>query len=154
MIINPDRSRHPTITDDSILGFYDDYRFLSNFHYCPVKVDSIVYPTSEHAYMALKTLDHKTREFIAKLRTPSEAKQFGKTLTLRSYWDDYRPVAMYRVLRAKFYLNSDLAKKLFDTGDKYLEETNNWNDVYWGVCKGVGQNMLGKMLMCVRDEMK
>ena len=40
-------------------------------------------------------------------------------------------------------------------GDKHkaYEETNHWNDTYWGVCNGVGQNMLGRMLMFIRDNL-
>ncbi len=33
------------------------------------------------------------------------------------------------------------------------EETNTWHDTYWGVCNGVGKNMLGIQLMRVRAEL-
>lgn len=32
-----------------------------------------------------------------------------------------------------------------------IYEGNDWHDVYWGVCNGVGENMLGKMLMKIRQ---
>jgi predicted NAD-dependent protein-ADP-ribosyltransferase YbiA (DUF1768 family) len=31
---------------------------------------------------------------------------------------------------------------------------NYWNDKFWGICKGVGENHLGKILMQIRDEIK
>ena len=32
-------------------------------------------------------------------------------------------------------------------------EGNTWNDTFWGVCNGQGQNWLGKILMLVRSEL-
>ena len=54
----------------------------------------------------------------------------------------------------KFAQNPDLLQKLLDTGDAHLEETNTWKDTFWGVCKGEGQNNLGKILMSVREELR
>lgn len=38
-------------------------------------------------------------------------------------------------------------------GDAELIEGNTWGDRIWGVCDGVGENRLGKILMRVRAEM-
>jgi predicted NAD-dependent protein-ADP-ribosyltransferase YbiA (DUF1768 family) len=43
-------------------------------------------------------------------------------------------------------------QKLLDTGTQTLVEGNWWGDVFWGVCKGVGSNHLGKLLMKLRKE--
>ena len=49
-------------------------------------------------------------------------------------------------------LNPENYQKLLDTKDKHLEEMNWWEDLYWGTNKeGVGKNMLGKILMEVRE---
>ena len=61
---------------------------------------------------------------------------------------------MKELLMAKFSQNEDLKKKLLDTGDATLIEGNTWGDKYWGVCKGVGKNRLGELLMEVREELK
>jgi hypothetical protein len=37
-----------------IHGFFGDYRWLSNFHSCPVYFDGLLYPSSENAYQAAK----------------------------------------------------------------------------------------------------
>jgi predicted NAD-dependent protein-ADP-ribosyltransferase YbiA (DUF1768 family) len=58
---------------------------------------------------------------------------------------------MLRGLIAKFDI-PEMRDKLVATCNQYLEETNQWNDVYWGVCNGVGKNMLGRMLMYIRGK--
>lgn len=77
-----DGVRYPTVNQHAILGFFQEYRWLSNFHMCSVEIDNIVYPSSEHAYMAQKTNDIELKERIAELKTPKEAKEFGRTLML------------------------------------------------------------------------
>ena len=47
-----------------------------------------------------------------------------------------------------------MSNKLLGTGDTYLEEGNTWNDTFWGVCNGVGENNLGRILMEVREELR
>ena len=61
---------------------------------------------------------------------------------------------MYDVCKAKFTQNPNLAQLLIETGDATLIEGNNWDDVVWGVCNGVGENRLGKILMQIRTEIK
>ena len=61
---------------------------------------------------------------------------------------------MYNTLVAKFTQNPDLAKKLLATGDALLIEGNTWNDRYWGVCRGKGENRLGILLMLVREDLQ
>ena len=55
---------------------------------------------------------------------------------------------------AKYTQNPVLAEKLLATGDDELVEFNTWNDKYWGVCRGEGENKLGKVLMRIRQEFK
>lgn len=58
---------------------------------------------------------------------------------------------MASVVFDKFARNKELRDKLLFTNDKYLEETNDWNDKYWGICNGIGENNLGKILMGIRE---
>ena len=58
---------------------------------------------------------------------------------------------MRDLLRNKFS-EPDLAARLLATGSTELIEGNNWNDTFWGVCRGRGRNMLGQLLMEVREE--
>lgn len=152
------------VNDQGIYGFFSEYRFLSNFHLCDVVVDGILYPSSEHAYLAYKTDDVAVKQKIADLNKASEAKKMGQEIVLRYDWEYYRVAAMLNCLHIKFK-NRTLAEMLLDTGDKYLEETNWWKDKFWGVYKPVdgfqddgvapgGLNMLGKCLMMVRSDLR
>lgn len=146
-----DGKTYPTVTEDSILGFFGEYRFLSNFHICEVVVDGVVFNSSEAAYMAQKTFDLVTILELAVMTDPKEAKRFGGLIELREDWEEYKSAAMLKVLVAKFTQNKELANRLLLTDNRYLEETNYWGDKYWGVHEGQGKNMLGKLLMDVRD---
>lgn len=59
---------------------------------------------------------------------------------------------MREVVECKFKQNRWLMQKLMSTGKTQLVEGNNWNDTFWGVYKGEGENMLGKILMEIRDK--
>lgn len=37
------------------------YKFLSNFYMTPIEYEGLVYPSSEHAFQAAKTLSEKER---------------------------------------------------------------------------------------------
>ena len=146
---------HPTVTETEIRGFFGDYRFLSNFYRIDqlIEVDGIAYSSSENAYMAQKTTDNKVRKIFSHL-SQSEAKVLGRNIVVREDWTkEFRIEAMLKVLRVKFSIN-DLAVKLLDTDEKVLIEENDWNDTFWGVCDGVGENNLGRLLMQVRKEIR
>lgn len=139
---------------DAVEGFHGDYEFLSNFYPSVVEYEGIVYPTVEHAYQAAKTLSQKDRIRISQLKYPGQAKKAGRTLHLRDDWEQNKIRIMEYLLRKKFTGYHDLSQKLFETGDKYLEETNYWNDTFWGVCNGKGSNVLGNLLMKIREDIK
>ncbi len=61
---------------------------------------------------------------------------------------------MYKVNLIKFTRHPEPKDKLLGTGSKYLEETNWWNDTYCGVCKGTGENHLGRILTRIRTEIQ
>jgi predicted NAD-dependent protein-ADP-ribosyltransferase YbiA (DUF1768 family) len=58
---------------------------------------------------------------------------------------------MEEILRMKF-ADERLRDKLTSTAPVELVEGNWWGDTFWGVCKGVGENHLGRLLMKIRDE--
>lgn len=137
-----------------IAEFQGEYRFLSNFWPAEVHFEGIVYPSSEHAYQAAKSLDPAERKRIAALPTPSAAKKAGAALQLRPNWDTEKFNVMETVVRDKFTRNADLRAKLLATGDAELIEGNTWGDRTWGVYQGKGENRLGKILMKVRTELR
>jgi ribA/ribD-fused uncharacterized protein len=116
-------------------------------------VEDELYPSAEHAFQAMKTLNSAERRSIALAATPGQAKKAGRALSLREDWERVKDEQMLKILRVKFAV-APLAEKLLETGDQELVEGNWWGDTYWGVCKGTGQNKLGKSLMTVRAELK
>lgn len=130
--------------------FDGEFRFLSNFWPCSVLYEGIVYPSSENAFQAAKTLDMDARKvFAIKEVTPAMSKHLGRAIALRSFWDTIKLGVMRDILEAKFQ-NQELRDKLIATGDAELIEGNTWGDTYWGVCNGKGTNFLGKSLMNLR----
>lgn len=134
-----------------IKGFQGEYRFLSNFTPALIEYEGLKFPTVEHAYQAAKSKDVHFRRHVAELLTPGRAKRAGQTAKLRTDWEDVKLGIMLDLLRIKFK-SSRLRLQLKQTGSAHLEETNYWGDTFWGVCKGKGENQLGKLLMKVRDE--
>lgn len=134
--------------------FDEEYAFLSNFYDSPIEKDGITYPTNEHFFQAMKTLDEKERKAIAAAETPGKAKRMGRRVNLREDWEAVKVDVMREGLLLKFTTYFELAQKLIATGDAMLVEGNWWNDTFWGVCNGVGCNTLGKLLMQLREELK
>lgn len=135
--------------------FWGDYRFLSNFWPASVYLEGDWYPSVEHAYQAAKFTDKAVRLEIKNAKKPGEAKKLGNLgYPLRSDWDLVRIQYMRNLVWQKFSLHQNLQDRLLATGEAELIEGNTWHDTFWGVCNGVGQNWLGKILMEVRVELK
>jgi hypothetical protein len=74
--------------------------------------------------------------------------------TRREDWADVKDDIMYLALKAKYTQHDDLKKLLLSTDDKELVE-NTSVDSYWADGgDGSGKNMLGKLLMKVRGEIR
>ena len=131
--------------------FVGSYSFLNNFFSSTIYVKGISYPTVEHAYQSHKTLDDNASEIIRNAKDPMIAKKLGRSIVIRSDWDDIKIDLMRTFIKLKFE-NPILREMLISTQDLELVQTNQWNDKFWGVCKGIGDNWLGKILMEVRDE--
>jgi ribA/ribD-fused uncharacterized protein len=118
-----------------------------------LRYDGWIWPTSEHAYQAAKTLNEEDKERIASQSTPALAKRMGKSVAKRPDWEQVKLKIMYDIVLAKFQQNPVLKYLLILTKDAELIEGNTWGDTYWGVCNGKGENHLGKILMRIRDEL-
>lgn len=134
--------------------FDGKYWFLSNFFPSTVAMGNITFPTVEHAYQAAKTIDREQKLKIAQLATPAQAKRAGKKLEIRLDWESIKLQVMEDCVKHKFTRHPELRDDLLRTNDDYLEEGNWWGDCFWGVCRGVGENNLGKILMKIRTELQ
>lgn len=144
---------------DKIDDFRGHFFFLSNFYPCYIKKYGLVFKSTEALYQVAK-LDTKLRlSHIGSLRkifsdlTPNQSKVLGQYIPLRKDWDEIKISVMNDILVQKFQ-NPILKQKLLETGNAELIEGNTWNDRFWGVCKGEGENHLGKLLMQIREILK
>ena len=146
------------INEEVVCGFFGPHRFLSNFYPCRVGVYWLgtLFPSTEHAYQAAKfpKVYHKEFVDITAGRSKKLAREIVKadsSLYDDEMWCRVKDTVMSQLVFQKFTNNQDLKEMLLSTGEKRLEETNSWGDVYWGVCKGTGKNKLGKILMATRN---
>ena len=140
-------------TTGAITEFAGIYHFLSNFYLCTVLYEETAYGSAEAAFQAAKIADPRQRGIFYDL-DPYLAKMTGRMVNLRPDWEQVKDTVMENIIRDKFTQNEQLGKLLLATGDTDLIEGNDWNDTYWGVSHGVGQNKLGKILMKIRKELK
>lgn len=135
-----------------ITSFRGEYRFLSNFFPAVVEFDDVFYPSVEHAYCAAKTLDYGARVIFANPNLyAGDAKRHGRHLSLRPDWLSFKLPLMRSLITQKFQ-SPDLLRQLLATDPHELIEGNTWGDRYWGMCNGVGENHLGKILMSLRAD--
>ena len=133
----------------------DDYGEFSNFAEYPIKLGGKSWPTSEHYFQAQKFEDPKYREKVRKANSPALAARLGRDRKqkLRRDWESAKVGVMRQAVEAKFTQHPDLRELLRSTGDaKLVEHTE--NDDYWGDGgDGTGKNMLGRILMQVREKL-
>ena len=133
----------------NIAGFVAEYRWLSNYFSCRVEWDGRVYGSAEAAYHSGK-YSRADRDLFTTL-DPDRARKLSRVKPYDvAAWEARQVPTMREVVWGKFSQNPELAKKLLATGDRYLEETNWWGDKIWGVYRGEGQNLLGKIIMETR----
>jgi len=138
----------------AIKQFQNEYRWLSNFWLVPFIHQGIQYKSVEHFYQAWKFPVDKR----AKIAMCHKPKQEGKKAQLPHNWDQIKVDIMREGLRLKFQ-NPEMREKLLATKGRLLIEGNYWHDNFWGDCyckkctSKPGKNMLGKLLMEIRDEL-
>lgn len=142
-----------------VINFYspsDDFGCFSNFSRHAVFLKGRRWPTSEHYFQAQKFEDLKTQAAVGNAKTPKIAANIGRDRKnpLRRDWESVKVQVMTDVVRAKFTQHEDLRETLLSTGDAKLVE-HTVNDSYWGDGgDGSGKNMLGIVLMRVREELR
>lgn len=129
---------------------------LNNFSDFSFKFQTNFWKTSEHFYQASKFKDTPKFNLIKNSKSPREAFNLGnsKDQPLRENWEEIKNNVMKKALRLKFFQNKFLKNLLISTVEEEIIE-NSPIDSYWGCGPdGTGLNMLGKLLMEVRDELQ
>lgn len=145
------------------------YACMSNFYPCNFVDDDNQFNCSEQYFMYQKCLmfDPENTELLNAIlhsQNPTKIKQFGRQV--RNYndkiWSEQRYEIMKQANMLKFTQNNDICEILLSTGNEMLYEAAK-NDRIWGIgyyanavanvpIHKYGQNLLGKVLMEVRDE--
>lgn len=151
------------MTDVQEIRFYraseKPYGAFSNLYRREIQFEGERYPTSEHAYQAGKPRKPEVKAWLMAAPSPALLAMAAHGLY---YWDVtpgwslMKFDRMRRVLRAKFTQHEDLRELLLSTRVSRLVESpsiDNPVNRLWGEVNGVGRNMLGVMLMELRDEL-
>ncbi len=138
----------------------EPYGRFSNLFKRPIEFEGQTFATSEHAYQAGKARKPQVRDWILAAPSPALVAMAAHGLywwDIRSDWSKIKFDRMRDVLRAKFSQHEDLRELLLSTGDARLVEAatvDNTVNRTWGEVNGVGKNMLGRLLMEVREELR
>jgi len=146
--------------------------FLSNFYRSNFKENDLEFDTVErymHYHKALLFNDQAIAEKIIFVGTPLETKHLGRKVKNfdGQVWDTHKRRIVRQAIFLKFSQNKVLAKKLLETGHKILVEAAGGrnSDRIWGIgftseqalvipTTMWGQNLLGLLLMDVREELR
>lgn len=158
----------------NIIGFYheyEEYGCFSNWYLAPFENVGKKFSSVEQYMMYQKAWIFREFELLDKIMAtedPAVIKKHGRsrmTWFNPVTWDCVSRQVVKRGVRAKFEQNPALAEILLSTGEAILAECS-YRDKKWGigidinddkcldVMKWTGNNLLGQVLMEVRDELR
>ena len=143
----------------------EKYGWMGNMAPYPIMFEGKIWRTSEALFQGMRFDDEEIKEIIRKEKSPMGAKMKAK-----KYSDQMVVVPMTELdveqmkkcVRMKFDQHPALKKMLLDTVGAYIYEDignrKGERHKFWGVKKiseneGDGQNMMGRILMELRDEL-
>lgn len=136
------------------------YGALSNLFKREIDFEGERYATSEHAYQAGKPRKETVKKWLMEAPTPALLAMAAHGLywwDIRADWSKVKFDRMRAVLHAKFTQHEDLRELLLSTGDVRLVESatvDNAVNRLWGEVNGKGKNMLGQLLMDLRQQLR
>ncbi len=137
--------------------FYEqDHYYLSNFSAFTVLWHGRLFQTSEHAYHWSRFILPEDRAAIMGALSAHDAFRYAQDHKANQVkgWDLVKVDTMRDILRAKADQHEYVRRKLLQTGTRTLIE-NSWRDPFWGWGENRdGENMLGRLWMEVRSELR
>ena len=127
---------------------------FSNFYESPITIWGMNFKTNEHAYNYRKAMEMERYSSADRIRKADTAR--GAQLTARrevvsnKHWKDIKMSVMYELLQHKVKQCATFRNDLISSrGRPLIEDTTH---EYWGRGReGNGQNVLGRLLMTLRD---
>jgi N-glycosidase YbiA len=152
--------RHVLDTSELVCFYEQDFYPLSNFSAFSIKWKRFRFDTLEHVYHWEKFGGFGRENFVQEIvrlsASAHEAFRYAMNMkpSRRPDWDDVKVDIMRQLIRAKADQHEYVRRKLLATGDRELVE-NSWRDDFWGWGPNRdGQNMLGKLWMELRAELR
>jgi len=142
-------------TTAKAVGFFEGRLYsLSNFSAHRVEYMGETFATSEHAYQTLKFADPAMRAKIKNAPSAFLAREFGQAEQGRT--PNFDKVNVIKdIMRAKIRQHEDVRRALESTGDAIILKDHPDDDGFWGTGPdGKGQNVMGKIWMELRGEMR
>ncbi len=133
---------------------------FSNLFRRAIEFEGETFATSEHAYQAGKPRKPEVKAWLMAAPSPALLAMAAHGLyywDVSPGWSQTKFDRMRRVLYAKFTQHEDLHDLLLSTGNARLIETatvDNEVNRLWGEVNGQGKNMLGELLMELRDKLR
>lgn len=161
----PPPRQYEKITDVTV-AFFGEGSMFSNFHKCEFVVNGDSFASVEAYYQSRKAL-HLQRYDLAKnimaASHPAQCKRIGDSLLSSAAFRTESLQWMRDGVRAKFTQNNELKTALLNTGTKNIMEAG--PDKFWATGNLLqspdptnidypGKNMLGKILVDLREELK
>lgn len=151
-------------SDTQVFFYEQDFYVLSNFSAFNLHWKGRTFSTSEHAYHWEKFDQvpdawNCAGSIARQILEASSAHEAFKIAEVNKHrrrpdWDDVKVDIMRGILRAKVQQHEYVRRKLLATGARELIE-DSWRDDFWGWGPNRdGQNMLGKLWMEVRNELR
>jgi ribA/ribD-fused uncharacterized protein len=146
-------------TDTQVFFYEQDFYVLSNFSAFTVEWNGLRFDTSEALYHWMKFPGDERAGLRDEIWTARSAHDAFKIAERNKHWrrpdwDAVKVNTMRRILVAKAEQHEYVRRKLLATGDRELIE-NSWRDDFWGWGPNRdGKNMLGKLWMEVRAELR
>ena len=134
------------------------YGAFSNLYRRALSLDGQIFPTAEHAYQAAKARRPEVRNWILAAPSPALLAMAAHGLYQWDIVPDWSRIKLERmrtVLRTKFTQHADLRELLLSTGNARLVEAGTVDNAVnrlWGEVNGKGKNMLGVLLMELREQ--
>jgi ribA/ribD-fused uncharacterized protein len=153
---------------DKYVFFWGGTSF-SNWHPSTFTYKGMVFNCSEQAMMwekAMTFFDDFTAGMVMELTNPAEQKKRGRKVLgyVDEIWAARRFDIVYEICLAKFTQNPEMKEELLSTGTRTIVEASPY-DTIWGIGMGSndpdvldeskwkGENLLGKVLMKVRENL-
>lgn len=130
-----------------------EYYEFAPTHKHKFDLDGYEWATIDHFYHAQKWKGNSFIESLCRLNPGCRALYCfaRKHPHGRSDWDDVKVPITLRALRAKFTQDETLKAKLLKTGNALLV---NKFEPFWGTGTGSDENVMGELLMMVRDDIR